>query len=140
MRVWYSSACCRLHFTVPYPCRMAKKNFDTFLQTVKPAGKISPDEIEAMAREIHAPRTQAPLQVAAPAALPAPAIVAIDPRAVQEPGRRGRKPKPREAERLLRVSVDLPESVFIALGARCVREKTDKMAYVRALVEQDLEK
>ena len=30
----------------------------------------------------------------------------------------------------------IPESVFITLGARCVREKTDKLAYVRALVER----
>ncbi len=121
---------------------MAKKNFDTFLQTVKPASKVTPDEIEAMAREIHAPRAEPPVQVAAPppAVAPPPAATApaSDPRPTPEQGRRGRKPKPREAERLLRVSVDLPESVFIALGARCVREKTDKMTYVRRLVERDL--
>jgi type IV secretory pathway VirB10-like protein len=119
---------------------MAKKNFDTFLQTVKPASKVSPEEIEAMAREVHAPKNEQPVKVAAqPAAAPPPKpVVESEPRSAQEQGRRGRKPKPREAERLIRVSVDLPESVFITLGARCVREKTDKMAYVRALVERDL--
>ncbi len=125
---------------------MAKKNFDNFLQTVKPASKISPAEIEAMAREIHAPKPEPVVQAAAPppavvtpAPPPTPSEVAsADSRPAPEPGRRGRKPKPREAERLLRVSVDLPESVFIALGARCVREKTDKMTYVRRLVERDL--
>ena len=119
---------------------MAKKNLDTFLQTVKPASKVSPEEIEAMAREVHAPKSEQPVKVAAPpaAAPPPKPVVEPEPRSAQEQGRRGRKPKPREAERLIRVSVDLPESVFIALGARCVREKTDKMAYVRALVERDL--
>lgn len=119
---------------------MAKKNFDTFLQTVKPASKVSPEEIEAMAREVHAPKNEQPVKIAAqPAPAPPPKpVVESEPRSAQEQGRRGRKPKPREAERLIRVSVDLPESVFITLGARCVREKTDKMAYVRALVERDL--
>lgn len=121
---------------------MAKKNFDTFLQTVKPAGKISPAEIDAMTREIHAPKPEPNVPVAASSLAivppPATAIATEDLRPMPEPGRRGRKPKPREAERLLRVSVDLTESVFIALGARCVREKTDKMAYIRALVERDL--
>ncbi len=119
---------------------MAKKNFDTFLQTVKPASKVSPEEIEAMAREVHAPKNEQQIKVATqPAAAPPPkSVVEPEPRSAQEQGRRGRKPKPREAERLIRVSVDLPESVFIALGARCVREKTDKMAYVRTLVERDL--
>ena len=117
---------------------MAKKNFDTFLQTVKPASKVSPAEIEAMAREIHAPKSEVPAPVIAPPLIvaPPPATAIADNDAM--PGRRGRKPKPREAERLLRVSVDLPESLFIALGARCVKEKTDKMAYIRALVEKDL--
>lgn len=126
---------------------MAKKNFDNFLQTVKPANKISPAEIEAMAREIHAPKPEPIVLIAAPPpaiVTPAPPppppseMAAADSRPTPEPGRRGRKPKPREAERLLRVSVDLPESLFIALGARCVREKTDKMTYVRRLVERDL--
>lgn len=120
---------------------MAKKNFDTFLQTVKPASKVSPEEIEAMAREVHTPKKEQPVVVSSSPPVinpqPAPAIQ-TETRAVQEQGKRGRKPKPREAERLIRVSVDLPESVFISLSARCVREKTDKMAYVRALVERDL--
>ena len=121
---------------------MAKKNFDTFLQTVKPASKISPEEIEAMAREIHAPKVESPVLTVTPppAVAPPTATAAVeDDLRPQEPGRRGRKPKPREAERLLRVSVDLPESLFIALGTRCVKEKTDKMAYIRALVERDLQ-
>jgi type IV secretory pathway VirB10-like protein len=127
---------------------MAKKNFDAFLNTVN-TPKPSPADIEAMAREIHQPKPQAPALPPAQPRKPAAAKASkpASPRPVAEPvreetvatGRRGRKPKPREAERLIRVSVDLPESLFIALGARCVREKTDKKTYVRALVERDLE-
>ncbi|MEO6039738.1 MAG: hypothetical protein ABIQ93_15095 [Saprospiraceae bacterium] len=124
---------------------MAKKNFDTFLQNVR-SPKPSPAEIEAMTREVHQPtakpapasRASTPRPKAAPNLPPPAADPVSDFRRPQEPGRRGRKPKPREAERLLRVSVDLPESLFIALGARCVKEKTDKMTYVRRLVERDL--
>ncbi len=130
---------------------MAKKNFDSFLQNVR-SPKPSPAEIEAMTREVHQPSTPPPFnqqpkperRASTPrpqetnAAAPTPAVTTVSESRAQEQGRRGRKPKPREAERLLRVSVDLPESLFIALGARCVKAKTDKMAYIRSLVERDL--
>lgn len=56
-----------------------------------------------------------------------------------EKGRRGRKPNPIvETERLLRVSVDLPESVFIQLKILVIQQKTDMKAYIRKLVEKEL--
>jgi hypothetical protein len=63
------------------------------------------------------------------------AIATLEP----EKGRRGRKPNPIvETERLLRVSVDLPESVFIQLKILVIQQKTDMKAYIRKLVEREL--
>jgi hypothetical protein len=65
----------------------------------------------------------------------------VEPIAAPEPekGRRGRKPNPIvETERLLRVSVDLPESVFIQLKILVIQQKTDMKAYIRKLVEKEL--
>ena len=56
-----------------------------------------------------------------------------------EKGKRGRKPKfIIEPERLLRVSVDLPESVFIQLKVCVIQQKTDMKAFIRKLVEKEL--
>ena len=56
-----------------------------------------------------------------------------------EKGKRGRKPKfIIEPERLLRVSVDLPESVFIQLKVHVIQQKTDMKAFIRKLVEKEM--
>jgi len=130
---------------------MAKKNFNNFLNQVKPVSKLDPAAIDAMTREVHAETAAQPAPPAqpkpAPAARAVPAKTPATPKvpnpapkttAPAEQGRRGRKPKPRTEGRLVRVSVDLPENLFIALSAQCIREKTDKMAYIRNLVERDL--
>ena len=58
-----------------------------------------------------------------------------------EKGKRGRKPKfIIEPERLLRVSVDLPESVFIQLKVHVIQQKTDMKAFIRKLVEKEMSK
>jgi hypothetical protein len=58
-----------------------------------------------------------------------------------EKGKRGRKPKLiMEPERLLRVSVDLPESVFIQLKVHVIQQKTDMKAFIRKLVEKEMNK
>lgn len=55
-----------------------------------------------------------------------------------EPVKRGRKPKMMmETERLLRVSVDLPESLFIQLKIAVIQQQTDMKTYIRQLVEKD---
>ena len=52
--------------------------------------------------------------------------------------KRGRKPKMMmETERLLRVSVDLPESLFIQLKIAVIQQQTDMKTYIRQLVEKD---
>lgn len=51
----------------------------------------------------------------------------------------GRKPKMlMETERLLRVSVDLPESLFIQLKIAVIQQQTDMKTYIRELVAKDL--
>ncbi len=58
-----------------------------------------------------------------------------------EKGKAGRKPKLiYEPERLIRVSVDLPESVFIQLKVAVIQQKTDMKTYIRKMVEKDMEK
>ena len=55
-----------------------------------------------------------------------------------EKSKRGRKPKlMMETERLLRVSVDLPESLFIQLKIAVIQQQTDMKTYIRHLVEKD---
>ncbi len=61
--------------------------------------------------------------------------------AAEGAAKRGRKPKMlMETERLLRVSVDLPESLFIQLKIAVIQNQTDMKTYIRALVEKDLNK
>ncbi|NJN35086.1 MAG: hypothetical protein HC817_13330 [Saprospiraceae bacterium] len=45
-----------------------------------------------------------------------------------------------EEERLLRVSVDLPESIFIQLKVHIIQQKTDMKTFVRKLVEREMSK
>ena len=56
-----------------------------------------------------------------------------------EKGKRGRKPKSiMETERLLRVSVDLPEYLFIQLKIAIIQQQTDMKTYIRQLVAKDI--
>lgn len=55
------------------------------------------------------------------------------------PTKRGRKPNPPVTdERMIRVSVDLPESVFIKLKTKVIQERTDMKTFVWKLVENHL--
>ena len=56
-----------------------------------------------------------------------------------EPAKRGRKPNPPASdERMIRVSVDLPESVFIKLKTKVIQDRTDMKTFVWRLVEDTL--
>ncbi len=113
---------------------MAKKNFDNFLNNVAKPPKLSPDEIEEMTREVHAKAVTSPV----PEKFEKKAIA--QPSLDEHQGRRGRKPKLPENERMIRVSVDLTESVLIDLKARVTREKTDMKNFIRKMVERELKK
>jgi hypothetical protein len=57
-----------------------------------------------------------------------------------EPVKRGRKPGvPASDERMIRVSVDLPESVFIKLKTKVIQDRTDMKTFVWRLVETTLQ-
>lgn len=128
---------------------MAKKNFDSFLNTVGKTPRLSPLEIEEMAQEIHGKKQepepephQVPKTVAAEKTIAQPErkpkVAVAQPPQPTEPGKRGRKPNPPEEERLIRVSVDLPESVIIDLKGRVVRERVPMKDFIRRLVEREL--
>lgn len=137
---------------------MAKKNFDSFLETVK-VPKPSIAEIEEMTREIHQLSRPAPAQepekiqkkiqteekgggeaARKTEKKPPKTVRQLASKAPVESARRGRKPNPPEDERLIRVSVDLPESVIIDLKGRVTRERTDMKNFIRQLVERELYK
>jgi hypothetical protein len=55
--------------------------------------------------------------------------------------KRGRKPNPPATdERMVRVSVDLPESIFIQLKVKVIQEKTDMKTWAWRLIEKELSK
>jgi hypothetical protein len=67
-------------------------------------------------------------------------IVPIINESTPEPAKRGRKPSvPASDERMIRVSVDLPESVFIKLKTKVIQDRTDMKTFVWRLVEATLQ-
>lgn len=130
----------------------------------KPMPPLSIEDVEAMTRLIHDKNTAATptlveenpkMNVVAPtpsAPLDVPISTNYEETTVKvrekkvektaekpaEPVKRGRKPKMLlETERLLRVSVDLPESLFIQLKIAVIQQQTDMKTYIRQLVEKD---
>ena len=131
---------------------MAKK-IDIKRTLGSPTPSFSVDAIEEMTRMVHAKKEEP-----APAA-PAPIVEEVVPAPVKkekvektpvpkvekvvepEPSKRGRKPSPPASdERMIRVSVDLPESVFIKLKVKVIQEKTDMKTWAWRLIEKELGK
>ena len=111
-----------------------KKEVESVVEPV--IEKIAPIAIAEKIEKTEAPKTQKPTFVAPKIEKKVETIAAPEP----EKGRRGRKPNPIvETERLLRVSVDLPESVFIQLKILVIQQKTDMKAYIRKMVEKELD-
>lgn len=74
-------------------------------------------------------------QSVAKKAVPEAIVIAETPLATK----RGRKPNPPATdERMVRVSVDLPESVFIKLKIKVIQEKTDMKRWAWRLIEKEL--
>jgi hypothetical protein len=138
--------------------KIMTKKFDIKRTMGNPSPPLSIEAVEEMTKLIHnkkevetvvAPiieKVESPVKTAIPQPKKAaPTTVKVEkkvePIAAPEPekGRKGRKPNPIvETERLLRVSVDLPESVFIQLKILVIQQKTDMKAYIRKLVEKEL--
>ena len=133
------------------------KNFNLGKTLGSPTPSFSVDNIEEMTRMIHEKKEIAPVAIAVEqveaevvkpvlaekavakkekATLPVVAKV-VEP--IQEPAKRGRKPSPPASnERMIRVSVDLPESVFIKLKTKVIMDRTDMKTFVWKLVEDTL--
>jgi hypothetical protein len=104
-----------------------------------PLGKM-PDEPKQPANESAVLKEVGVASVAKPKAAKKAVVKAV----VQEttaviPSKRGRKPNPPATdERMVRVSVDLPESVFIKLKVKVIQEKTDMKTWAWRLIEKEL--
>ncbi len=128
----------------------------TLGKTVTP---LSIDSVEEMTRLIHDKKPIEKVEIVEP--IPSIAPIIVEKKPIQPPtpkaakktttakyeqttvetekGKRGRKPKfIIEPERLLRVSVDLPESVFIQLKVCVIQQKTDMKTFIRKLVEKEM--
>lgn len=133
---------------------MAKK-IDIKRTLGSPTPSFSVDAIEEMTRMIHAKKEESvPIEVIPVAQSAAPASEEkkgekkkVATKAAEKviesstPAKRGRKPSPPASdERMIRVSVDLPESVFIQLKVKVIQEQTDMKTWVWRLVEKELSK
>jgi hypothetical protein len=109
-----------------------------------PTPPLSIEAVEEMTRLIH-DKTPAPVvKTVDETPVPIPLPLAVEKTAspiIAEKGKRGRKPSlVVETERLIRVSVDLPESVFIDLKVFVIQQKTDMKSYIRQMVEREMSK
>jgi hypothetical protein len=132
----------------------------------KPSPPLSIEDVEAMTRQIHSKNEEPKPPVAVESTKMNVAETVVSPivekvktanyekttekatgkaeeknpgKVPESPAKRGRKPKMlMETERLLRVSVDLPESVFIQLKIAVIQQQTDMKTYIRQLIEKEL--
>jgi hypothetical protein len=132
----------------------------------KPSPPLSIEDVEAMTRQIHSKNEEPKPPVAVESTKMNVAETVVSPvvdtvktanyekttekaavktedkkleKTPEPTAKRGRKPKTfMETERLLRVSVDLPESVFIQLKIAVIQQQTDMKTFIRQLVEKEV--
>jgi len=133
---------------------MAKKNFDAFINAAGKKPKPTPEEVEAMAKQLHqaAAVPQAATVAAEPPAAEAmakPAKEATPPVAKQKPkspapkadrpSMTARQPVPTEAPKeKVRITIDLAKDLYKRMKLAVVQNETEISAYVRQLIEDDL--
>lgn len=140
---------------------MAKKNFDAFINSAGKKPKPTPEEVEAMAKQLHDATT--PVAVA-----PAPAPALATPPVTTEPPVAKQKTAPpkapttnrqaqagkasafnREASAVsrqpveapkekVRITIDLAKDLYKRMKLAVVQNETEISAYVRQLIENDL--
>ena len=109
-------------------------------EATMPSAAVTPPKMNV----VETPTAQEPAAVKTTNYEKNTAFVAQNPTVIPETpqtdkGKRGRKPKSiMETERLLRVSVDLPESLFIQLKIAVIQQQTDMKSYIRQLVAKDI--
>ena len=128
---------------------MAKK-FELGKTLGNPTPSFSVEAIEEMTKKVHdkkeintiiVPLETVKVEKKEPQKVKSAPKIAVEKSiiATSEPAKRGRKPNPPASdERMIRVSVDLPESVFIKLKTKVIQDRTDMKTFVWRLVEDTL--
>ncbi len=136
---------------------MAKKNFDAFINAAGKKPKPTPEEVEAMAKQLHtvgAPLAVAPETAAQNAVAPIPVTTAPTPppvakvaKAVAPPVAKqkavsAKAPASRQSEEApkekVRITIDLAKDLYKRMKLAVVQNETEISAYVRQLIEEDL--
>ncbi len=129
---------------------MAKKNFDAFINAAGKKPKPTPEEVEAMAKQLHQSAAVAPVVETLPAipvALPVTKTPIAKPKktvskkvtAPVNSLRRGRSADPGEAPKeKVRITIDLAKDLYKRMKLAVVENETEISAYVRSLIENDL--
>ncbi len=138
---------------------MAKKNFDAFINSAGKKPKPTPEEVEAMAKQLHtlgAPLTTAlvPAQLATVSAATtnkvtetgAPPITkqkTTTAKAVKKQTAtiQSRNAEPSQAPKeKVRITIDLAKDLYKRMKLAVVQNETEISAYIRQLIENDLSK
>ncbi len=123
---------------------MAKKNFDAFINSAGKKPKLTPEEVEAMAKQLHQPAAESPILKAPETEVsstvkPKPATL----KAVTSlrNTKQGRNAEPMEAPKeKVRITIDLAKDLYKRMKLAVVQNETEISAYVRLLIEKDLSK
>jgi hypothetical protein len=137
---------------------MAKKNFDTFINSAGKKPKPTPEEVEEMAKQLHGattPMTIAPAPVPQPATPPAStkSPVAkqksatqpvVNPKGASRQSLVATRPPStvnRQVEapkEKVRITIDLAKDLYKRMKLAVVENETEISAYIRQLIENDL--
>ena len=133
---------------------MAKKNFDAFIKAAGKKPKPTPEEVEAMAKQLHqtaaAPQAVAVDPPAAPVAKKPQKTAVSTPKtktastkktvAEAQPIRleRGARSAGASKEKKVRITIDLAKDLYKRMKLAVVQNETEISAYVRMLIENDL--
>lgn len=119
---------------------MAKKNFDAFINSAGKKRKPTPEEVEEMAKQIHQPLVETPIEVAKP--IPKKTVKpkakttrASLPKAAKSSRNLNSSDAPKEK---VRITIDLAKDLYKRMKLSVVQNETEISAYVRLLIENDL--
>ena len=112
---------------------MAKKNFDDFINSAGKKPKLTPEEVEVMAKQLHQPIAQLIIAKEKP--------VAPKERRTSLLKKSNRSAEPVEASKeKVRITIDLAKDLYKRMKLSVVQNETEISAYIRMLIEKDLNK
>jgi hypothetical protein len=125
---------------------MAKKNFDAFINAAGKKPKPTPEEVEAMAKQLHKPATPVAAAAPIPAAVPPPVVkeakAAAKPKppstANRQPSTVNHNAEAEAPKEKVRITIDLAKDLYKRMKLAVVQNETEISAYVRQLIEKDL--